>query len=286
MYLVALLSTDYEATVRRFMVESIHLCKDAVDSINPQHEKLLVKLFDTEFKKSYTISLERSASDDVTYLDRPAFFKRIYKKLKGAPLASWVPSRASEPSDSEEYPLSPLSHLPGPPASTSELVPLLDGLSLKSVTSLHASMQSSTTKVYQAADRFGGAQNLLQVPLARTIRQIAPASPLPLFDLVILADAVHKYDPTYTTLEHQCFWFASIICSVILDQYGCRTLLQRSEDDVSIPPDNYLPDSAGRWYGFLVNRVKVADSAAVAAAFDVYKREKYLEVRRTLNFEW
>src|ERR1700679_4128790 len=55
MYLVALLSTDYEATVRRFMVESIHLCKDAVDSINPQHEKLLVKLFDTEFKKSYTI---------------------------------------------------------------------------------------------------------------------------------------------------------------------------------------------------------------------------------------
>jgi hypothetical protein len=286
MYLVALLSTDYEATIRRFMVESIHLCKDDVNSINPQHEKLLVKLFDAEHRRSYTISLERSASDDVTSLDRPAFFKRIYKKLKGAPLASWGPSPASEPSDSEEYPLSPLSRLPGPPASTSELVPLLDSLSLKSVTTLHASMQSSTTKVYQAVDRFGGAKNLLQVPLGRTIRQIAPASPLPLFDLVILADTVHKYDPTYTTLEHQCFWFASIICSVILDLYGCRTLLRRSEGDVSIPPDSYLPDSAGRWYGFLVNRVKVADSAAVATAFDVYRGEKYSEVRRTLNFEW
>jgi hypothetical protein len=105
---------------------------------------------------------------------------------------------------------------------------------------------------------------------------------LTLFELAVLADAVHDHDPLYSTLNSQCYWFARVICAVVEREYACSVVRGKQEplstDDISIPINNYLPDLGGRFTGILINRVEEAVVTAIASNFRKYLQEKQEEV--------
>ena len=168
-------------------------------------------------------------------------------------------------------------------SSTSQKLSWLDATTLASTNVIHASAQSTNKFNYCADDRFVEAKNLrFFVPALHNLRQIQPQS-LSLFDLAVLADTVHNHDPLYSILKSQCFWFANIICDIVEREYHCNTICSESfarvsRDDICIPPNNYLPDLAGRWMGILVSKVEEAVLLVVASDFREYKEVKHTEV--------
>ena len=83
---------------------------------------------------------------------------------------------------------------------------LLDIATLKASDVVCSSM-SSSSKAYRADDRFIGAKNIGDyAKCIHNIRQIRPQS-LSLFELAVLANAVHNHDPLYSTLKSQCYWY-------------------------------------------------------------------------------
>jgi hypothetical protein len=89
------------------------------------------------------------------------------------------------------------------------------------------------------------------------VRQLQPHG-LTLFHLIILANLVHNHDPLYSLLKRQCYWFANTIFYVILNSLPCTNVINGGDpsnemiEDARIPPNDYLPDLAGRWMGFRV----------------------------------
>jgi hypothetical protein len=79
--------------------------------------------------------------------------------------------------------------------------------------------------------------------IGQVMRQIQPEG-LSFYELGILVDVVHKEAPDYHVLDHQCYWFVTTICIIIVLLYGDK--LNPEKPKVK-SPNNYLPNLGGRW---------------------------------------
>lgn len=299
---LAMRSPNPRAVQNRFMVKCLMHCKD-IQASTISHEFILVELADTQRTSSEPlfIALERMLSpshgrpSQTNFMEHPdsaTVLKSVEQTLKEVPanlLASKSKSTESDPLSpyqavtTDEFELTPSSPSP------SYQLPFFDTVSLAATSATHTSTQS-TSKFYRADDRFIGSKNLgLHKNLALNIRHICPQF-LSLFDLAVLADAVHNHDPLYSIFKHQCFWFARIICDVVAREYTCTTITSKANfvaiDDVFIPRNSYLPNLEGRWIGFKISRVEEAISSVMSANFRKYLQEMENEVRFIFNLDF
>jgi hypothetical protein len=148
--------------------------------------------------------------------------------------------------------------------------------------SAHVSTRSSGG--FRADDRFIRAQNFgLYASLNQNIRQLCPKN-LSLFDLAVLADCVHNFDPHYTKFKHTCFWFSSIICDVVAKEYDCTMVSSNSNEnslstDLPTPCNSYLPAVEGRWMSILISDVGESELKDVTSKFQECLQQKTEEVR-------
>ena len=277
--LLASITPDTKSILNRFVVQCLTHCKDSPGS--PEHEFIIVDLIDTHRKSGSSplhLILERTASPnqapDTYFLGHPdsaAILDSLVQTMKDMPadlLASFSGDNASSS---------------GKSSSTYRLLPSDTSISLSSTKSLHTSTIGSTSFFRQADDRFLGSKNLEHYAKAcHNVRQIRPLD-LSLFDLVVLADTVHKHDPIYSVFKSQCFWFASSICDVVIKEYTCTTVNSQRDnlltpppgrDDICLPPNDYLPNLAGTWMGIAVNRVEDAVSSVLRREFRRHRQQK------------
>ena len=89
------------------------------------------------------------------------------------------------------------------------------------------------------------------------ICQLQPHT-LSLFHLIIFINTVHDYDPMYSLLKRQCYWFENTIYHVVAHSYNCIIVQARENletKQICIPPNKYLLDLAEWWRGVKVSRV-------------------------------
>src|SRR6266545_1668084 len=310
---LAISSPDYNAILKRFLVQSMTLTKTVT---SPQHKLLALEIMDTQNNSSlpYLMFLEHTKSKEL--LDSTKFFlehpdsttvlESIVDTLKDIPttLLSSLPAmsdsedESSSNSTSHSPPDSPRI-LPSDPllgssstssrSSSNQSNPstfrnLVDTGTLVSIKAIQASADSiGKFKLACAKDQFTGGKDAegSADTLGQVIWQIRPQF-LTLFQLAILADIVHNYALLYSLFKRQCYWFASIICAVILKICTCTSVSPqglRQSDNIRIPPNSYLPDLAGRWMGILVTRVEETVLKIIIDKYEASFAEKKMAVR-------
>jgi hypothetical protein len=226
--LVAVLSPDSpEKILRRFMVESVTHCKDPFTT--PQHEFLIIGLSDTyqSGSKTHLLYLERTVSDihppTSSFADHPdntPIHQSIVETLEEI-VASLMP-KVSQPYEAI------IDESEATADSYSHIYSCFDSASLFSTKSVFTSTRS-ISKVYKADDRFSGGGNAgLYAEASHNVRQLDfKSQSLSLFDLAVLANAVHIHAPLYSILGNHCFWFSNIICDVLEQEYPptCMTFV-------------------------------------------------------------
>jgi hypothetical protein len=258
---LAVLSSDPTSILDRIMVQQVKHIKGR--RAGPQEELLIFELMDTHRSSAQPlyICLKRTVS-----VHAPSFYFTDHPD-SGTVLKSimqTVMESGATPSTSVSISNDFLPSLDDP-SFDQHLIPL------------------SISEVYEADDRFIGTENIEDYNHHDlNLRQICPQS-LSLFELAVLADTVHKHDPLYSTMRSQGYWFASTICDIISKEYACSEVTSTkhtvSNDDICIPPNDYLPDLTGRWMAIMVNRVKETVSLVIASKFRKYLQEKREEVR-------
>ena len=259
---LAIISPDYKALLNRFVVISMTLTKTLT---SPQHEFLVMMLMDTHISGSapYLMFLERTKSKSqlnpidsfLNHPDNAAVLASIVDTLKELPssLLSSLPSTSDSVSESDESsPSDPLLGSTSSPSPSSHLLrDLIDSGTLVSVSVVHTSTTSTgKPKPAYAQDQFTGGKDVRATGsvLGQVVWQIQPQS-LSLFKVAVLADVVHNYAPLYSLFRRQCYWFAFIICAVVMKICTCSSIGSPdldSQEEIRIPPNSYLPDLAGR----------------------------------------
>ena len=133
--------------------------------------------------------------------------------------------------------------------------PLLDASALASTASEHGSSHPISS-TYLAIDMFRGGKNLeLYVKSLHNIQQIQPSN-LSFFDFAMLTDSIHDHEPNYSALSTNCFWYAKMICDVVIHMYACEIVTGPfgGFGGASIYQNDYLPDISGRVLGVLISR--------------------------------
>ena len=195
-----------------------------------------------------------------------------------------ITSRASESMlaaitmETESIRLLPLTHhdcdsftsveASSPPDEMSLIDTLTSTLAQAVATARNASDSISPRKL--ANDTIRGCASHTLDP-ENCIRLFKPVD-LPLFDVALLAEAVHDYAPVYGLFDNQCYLFASVLFDAIVQLYS----LPASAQDPNIPSSSILstpvpaptpevgaprnanivivpsPDQAGGWAGLLI----------------------------------
>jgi len=267
--LILLSKNSPEVVLRRFMVKTLTLNK--LTTTTSQHEYLSIEVYDADLENSKThlVFLERTAFDvppDPTTIDRDFanhpdshLVHDIIQKLSSRFSSLGHSSAPAIPSDEDQMiPLMPITpssdSLPVAPSPT----PSFAGIaSLASTQFVHRFSESFVAKTRHAGDRFVVGRRPVYGN-GQIMRQLEPNG-LTFFHLIVLANTVHQHDPLYSLLKRQCFWYANTIYLVVEALYKCQTAADNIGDealgDIHIPPEIYLPDSAGRWMGILVTDV-------------------------------
>jgi hypothetical protein len=191
------------------------------------------------------------------------------------------------------------------PAITPDLIPLIpvtqssDSLpprspsySLLNVTSTASSQvvnrfsESIIAKTRQAGDHFvvGRQSDISYYIRGHNMRQFLPKQPLSFFHVITLANVVHDQNPLYSIFTKQCYWFANIIYYVLEDfsnKSDTADSIANEPDEylgIRIPPNVYLPDEAGRWFGIMITRVSEEVVRLMVNMFVKKQEEILLEV--------
>ena len=297
--LYSMVAPDPMTVLNRFTVIQITHCKKR--SAGPQHELLLLKVIDTQSvtptSEPILILLERNASARAPssyFLKHPnsatvlkSIMKTLKAKLNSASSSIGSPSSLSDTSLNQ--PPIPLSTFPyqriddsGSESHPSESrLSFIDSATLKASKAFQSS-GSSSSHVFKADDRFQvlGSESKKDYLNCIHITQIIPQS-LSLFEMAVLADAVHNHDPLYSPLKSQCYWFSSMVCNVIAQVYTCDEVTRHNADcidDICVPPNDYQPDWAGRWMGILVSDIEGTVSSVIAENFKVHLEAKQKKV--------
>src|ERR1700678_13237 len=228
--LVAVLSPDSpEKILRRFMVKSVTHCKDLFTT--PQHEFLIIGLSDTYQSGSkthllyleWTVFIHPPTSSFADHPDNTPIHKSIVETLEEI-VVSLMP-KVSQPYEAI------IDESEATANSYSHIYSCFDSASLFSTKSVFTSTQS-ISKVYKADDQFSGGGNAgLYAKASHNVRQLDFKShSLSLFNLAVLANAVHIHAPLYSILGNHCFWFSNIICNILEQEYRERKDETRKEE--------------------------------------------------------
>jgi len=277
---------DPNDSIRRFSIKTITLNKDDSPSM---HEYLSLEILDSSDLKTYLFFLERMPSsllDPLSYFTDHADSYRIRDAIVDG-LAD-MPNDSTEdmPNDStEDIPLLPRSissELPPPsPVAPRSFTQMIDSATLASAHSINSS-SSILTRRFRATDQFLiGHGSKESHGRGRIIRQLEPQG-LSLFDLIILAKVVHDEDPIYSLLHRQCYWFSNVIFQVIKRNFPCKVIESEGSDEiywsVRIPPNQYLPDEAGRWRGLRISKITETITQIMTEKFNACRVEDLRKV--------
>ena len=86
--------------------------------------------------------------------------------------------------------------------------------------------------------------------VGRNARQIKP-NKLTLFELSVLAEAVHDFASDYSYLERNCYWFCNMVVDAIIEIFHVDDLVDPKDGRICQykPIDPYQSDISGRWRG-------------------------------------
>lgn len=154
-------------------------------------------------------------------------------------------------------------------ASLEEGLPKFDRLTVSSVQAAKIISDSLDHKGrYPAVDRFLGA-GYVYAPAwhGQNVRFLQPNRPLSLYQLAIIAKAVHKRFSTYEVLSDQCYFQAGVIYSAVLYHFGslCPENPQEGSDIILSSGLKY-----GRYRGL---KIKAIDHTDVLKVIEDYKAE-------------
>jgi len=99
-------------------------------------------------------------------------------------------------------------------------------------------------------------------------------------------DLLYVSDRLYPRAYRSSSWhlsFATIICGIVLAKFPCAHIILEQEhihttDKIRLPRFNYLPDSAGRWNGILINWIEKAVLRVIAIEFEQLRDQFTLKV--------
>jgi hypothetical protein len=142
----------------------------------------------------------------------------------------------------------------------------IDGITVSVSEAADSVSESLDREGTPAYDRFLGQDSTTSSRLGtgETLRHFTP-SRLTFFELVILAFAVHKQYPRYTTLKKNCMFYASLVYEAA-EQYGGNA-------DSGSPVSH---SQLGRWKGVKVSRV---EPETVSKSVVRFKRELARHIR-------
>jgi len=303
-YRFALISNQPSYSLQsRFVVTKIGVNKAGMPS---EHESLAIWVVDMITDKTHEFVIERAPSDRSFASRFSTFIRNPDSQAVLVSIQSAISRMRTLSSDAAEsifaalnaemdtIPLVPLTNNPRDEA-TPLLPPTNDSYELlaSSTSSLSVSPPISRTDtitltlaraaaVSRAASASSSAQSLANDSISgfppntlvpeHCIRRFTPVE-LSLFELVLLAEVVHDYDPIYGLFQNQCYMFASVMFDVIVQLYSHPSLAFSLNPDVTpastIPvpaptPETGAPlnanvvdlpaasDQAGRWSGILI----------------------------------
>jgi hypothetical protein len=262
---------------------------------NPlEHEFLVIETKDTKDGTMRTFILERMVVGQATAPapQRPMVTKKDsgYQVLENVQqgIANYI--RSPSPS----RPITPLSAMEEGLASTSTSTlspPLLsphrqlskgDTLSLfaaKTSQSVKHSLKGDNKAI--AYDRILGESYLLQTRYGcgRNALQIKP-NDLKLFELIVIASAVHDFAPEYTMLERNCFWFCNMVVDVLMEVVNVDEIGTIARDESESDNQQYvkMDDIRGRWNGWKVTQTDPAEVSMIVKNFRKLHTEELTEV--------
>jgi hypothetical protein len=159
---------------------------------------------------------------------------------------------------------------------------LRDALSLSAAATSHAALSHLDKAVkMKAVDQILGedAIGLRRYGVGQNARQVTP-SDLKLFDLVVLAEAIHNVAPDYSTLRHNCYWFANALLDAVIEL--CHTdTLENSLHDHRFKLYQLDPRSSqisGRWKGIRVSCTNQTDLFDILREFSQKHKEAMAKV--------
>lgn len=184
-----------------------------------QHESLAVWFLDTTNSKKYTVIIERTPSNQLTYtsfLSGSPDGHRILQSIRDA--------IQNTSKDTDNIPLIPLSTTSSstssePVSVSSNFVPrmtLLDQMTTALAgVAASASHPSQSSFSNTACDQVRGASSLNP---ADCIKRFKPQG-LSVFDLVLLALVLHEQAPFYNLFRNQCYFFANVLFQAVVQMY-------------------------------------------------------------------
>jgi hypothetical protein len=212
---------------------------------SPEHEFLVVKTEDQE-QKTRLFILERTVDPvlgTVPGEGRPT-------ALESAKQLCAAMSTTSSDSDL---------------ASVEEGVAKIDRLTITSVQAAKMISDSVDNKgSYTAVDRFMGRSYVYSKDRhGENVRFLIPNRSLSLYQLAIIAKAVHNRFPNYDVLKEQCYFHAGLIYSAVLHHFGALSSENQQEEISIVSGLKY-----GRYRGL---KVKTIDHQDVLNIVDDFK---------------
>lgn len=202
----------------------------------PEHEFLVIETKDVEDKnRHYTYIIERlSQSNDPDQPESKEEDKSIFTPDPHYPVTFTAPQLSSRDFISVNA------------TSTSQAIS-------------DSAVKSTKTK---ANDRIVGGHHIKRYKygIAQQAGSFKPKS-LKLFDMIILAQAVHEYAPEYTPLDKNCYWFCSLVYSATMEIFG----ILKNPKIAELTPCR--PEISGRRMGFKIIHTSSKDVTAIICGF-------------------
>ena len=223
-----------------------------------EHEFLVIETVDRQEEKRLFI-LERTVKNEDTS-DTPCQRPSIYEKLKN--LAEKVYSKVVK-SDSNESRLEQGKSL----TSFKDDVTLLFAQSADLV-----SDSIDKSPATPANDRFLGERYVITAKWQGENMRYIKLNRLSLYDLALLANAVHNIHPTYELLQNQCYYFADIVFNAVEQHFGvCAEDANKIQDGLVYVDGSCLSNKYGRWRGVMINKTRPED---ISLAIKTYKEAR------------
>lgn len=210
---------------------------------SPEHEFLVVETQDRASKTRFFV-LERTV--DPVVVTEPA-------EERPTPLESVKQFCAA------------ISTTPSDLSSLEQGLPQIDKLTIGSVQAASIISDSIEDKKggQKANDRFLGSTYVYSKRWhGQNVRFLQPSKSLSLYELAIIAKAVHTRFPTYELLREQCYFHAGLIFSAVLDHFGSALPVIEGKDIAIASGLKY-----GRYRGLKVQAVDPKDTRQIVEDF-------------------
>jgi hypothetical protein len=270
------------------------------DPNHSEHEYIIIETRDRVDSKSRLFILDRMAHKvgvlpDPPQEERNSTISGIVQQILGK--FPWLlylisPSRSVTPDPSleslEEGTQRPISISTSSFTDAHLSVPDSDTISL-SATKVARALSDSMDKGSDRAayDRLQGESMVFgrRYAYGQNAQWIKPKE-LSLFELVILAETVHRFAPKYSRLEKNCFWFGNIIFDAIIEIFHLDDSEspgdgERERKFMQLDSDQNLPGPriSGRWKGIKVSDTNHEDLSEIARKFRAAYKNAMNEVK-------